>query len=557
MAKHIFVTGGVVSSLGKGITTGAIGMLLKRMGLNVKLQKFDPYINVDPGTMNPYEHGEVYVTEDGAETDLDLGHYERFTGDYVSRDSNFTTGQIYSAVIGKERRGDFLGKTVQVVPHITDEIKACIRKLVQPGVDVVITEIGGTVGDIESLPFLEAIRQFRHDAHSRNCLFVHLTLVPYIRAAGEVKTKPTQQSVGELRRIGIQPDVLIVRTERHLGLEAKQKIALFCNVDEEAVIEEKDVDHSIYEVPLHLIEQGLDRFIAERLSLPVGRPRIRDWIDMVETIRHPQHAIRIGVAGKYIEHQDAYKSIYEALAHAGISQQCKVELVKVESEDLELPNGMKKLDGVHGILVPGGFGQRGTEGKIAAVRHARERKIPYFGLCLGMQLAVIEFGRNVCGLAQASSSEFDPASKQAVIDLMPGQREVTQKGASMRLGSYPCALKEGSQARAAYGQPQVSERHRHRYEFNNQYRELYEHRGMLFSGLSPDGKLVEIVEITGHPWFVGVQFHPEFKSTPTGPHPLFRDFVAAALAFAKKAESAAVPSLLAATKSKEEEKAPA
>ncbi|MBE7467011.1 MAG: CTP synthase [Planctomycetes bacterium] len=543
MAKHIFVTGGVVSSLGKGLTTAAVGLLLKRMGLKVKLQKLDPYINVDPGTMNPYEHGEVYVTEDGAETDLDLGHYERFTGDYVSRHSNYTTGQIYQTVIQKERRGDFLGKTVQVVPHIVDEIKRCILALADDETDVVITEIGGTVGDIESLPFLEAIRQLRYDLHSRNCLYMHLTLVPYIKAAGEIKTKPTQQSVGELRRIGIQPDVLIVRTEKHLTDDHKKKMALFCNVDRDAVIEEKDVEHSIYEVPLMLIEQGLDQLVAERLSLPVGRPRIRDWIDMVEVVKHPKHRVRIAVAGKYIQHQDAYKSVYEALKHAGIAHKTEVELLPIEAEDFEKRNGLKRFnkDKPHGILVPGGFGQRGTEGKVAAIRFARENRIPYFGLCLGMQLAVIEFGRNVCGLDSATSSEFDPKSAQCVIDLMPDQREIAQKGGTMRLGAYPCALRDGTKARAAYAAEQVSERHRHRYEFNNQYREQYEHRGMIFSGLSPDGRLVEIVELADHPWFLAVQFHPEFKSTPIQPHPLFRDFIGAALQYAKDHQDAALP----------------
>ncbi|MCZ7644429.1 MAG: CTP synthase [Planctomycetota bacterium] len=540
MAKHIFVTGGVVSSLGKGLTTAAVGLLLKRMGLKVKLQKLDPYLNVDPGTMNPYEHGEVYVTEDGAETDLDLGHYERFSGDFVTRDSNYTTGQIYQTIISKERRGDFLGKTVQVVPHVTDEIKRCVLKLADDETDVVITEIGGTVGDIESLPFLEAIRQLRYDLHSRNCLYMHLTLVPYIKAAGEVKTKPTQQSVGELRRIGIQPDVLIVRTEKALTDELKKKIALFCNVDREAVIVEKDVDHTIYEVPLMLIEQGLDELVAERLSLPVGRPRIRDWIDMVETVKHPRHRVKVAVVGKYIEHQDAYKSVYEALRHAGIAHKSKVEIVQLEAEELEKKNGVKGLAKIkpHGILVPGGFGHRGAEGKIAAIRFARENRVPYFGLCLGMQMAVIEFGRNVCGLTEATSGEFDPKSAQCVIDLMPDQREVTQKGATMRLGAYPCALAENTKARAAYGAEQVSERHRHRYEFNNQFREQYEHRGMLFSGLSPDGRLVEIVELADHPWFLAVQFHPEFKSTPIQPHPLFRDFIGAGLKYAKDHQDA-------------------
>jgi CTP synthase len=535
MAKHIFVTGGVVSSLGKGITTGAVGLLLKRMGLTVRLQKLDPYLNVDPGTMNPYEHGEVYVTEDGVETDLDLGHYERFTGDYVSRESNFTMGQIYSTVISKERRGDYLGKTVQVVPHTTDEVKNCIRRLVKPGVDVVITEIGGTVGDIEGAPMLEAIRQFRHEVGSRNCLFMHLTLVPYIKAAGEVKTKPTQQSVGELRRIGIQPDVLVVRTEVHLTDEARVKIALFCNVDTEAVIVEKDVDHSIYEVPLALVNQGLDKLIADRLSLPVGKPRINDWIDVIESIKHPEHRLKIAIVGKYMKIQDAYKSVFESVTHAGIHHRAKIEIVRIEAETLEKRGAISQLDGVHGILVPGGFGERGTEGKMAAIRHAREKKIPYYGLCLGMQLAVIEFGRNVCGLNDATSTEFKTGCANPVIDLMPDQANVSAKGGTMRLGAYPCALKDGTKTQAAYGKTQVDERHRHRYEFNNKYREVFEKHGLTFSGVSPDGRLVEIIELTDHPWFVAVQFHPEFKSTPTTPHPLFRDFIGAALAHAKAA----------------------
>ena len=534
MAKHIFITGGVVSSLGKGITTGAVGLLLKRMGLNVKLQKLDPYLNVDPGTMNPYEHGEVYVTEDGAETDLDLGHYERFTGDYVSRESNFTMGQIYSSVISKERRGDYLGKTVQVVPHTTDEIKNCIRKLVLPGVDVVVTEIGGTVGDIEGAPMLEAIRQFRHEVGSRNCMFIHLTLVPYIKAAGEVKTKPTQQSVGELRRIGIQPDVLVVRTEVYINEDARKKIALYCNVDDEAVIIEKDVDHSIYEVPLALVEQHLDKIVADRLSLAVGAPRIRDWIEVVESIKHTDRTAKIAIVGKYMKIQDAYKSIYESLAHAGIHHRTKVEIVRIEAEDLEKRGALSQLDGVQGILVPGGFGERGTEGKINAIRYAREKKVPYYGLCLGMQLAVIEFGRHVCGLRDATSTEFRPACEHPVIDLMPEQAKLASKGGTMRLGSYPCVLKDNTKAAAAYGQKQVGERHRHRYEFNNKYRQIFEQNGMVFSGLSPDDRLVEVVELTDHPWFVAVQFHPEFKSTPTSPHPLFRDFITAVLEYGRK-----------------------
>ncbi|MFH0939076.1 MAG: CTP synthase [Planctomycetota bacterium] len=533
MVKHIFITGGVISSLGKGITTGAIGMLLKRMGLTVRLQKLDPYLNVDPGTMNPYEHGEVYITEDGAETDLDLGHYERFTGDYVSRESNFTMGQVYSAVISKERRGDYLGKTVQVVPHIADEIKNCIRKLIQPGVDVIVTEIGGTVGDIEGAPMLEAVRQFRHEVGSRNCMFIHLTLVPFIKAAGEVKTKPTQQSVGELRRIGIQPDVLIVRAEVHLADDVREKIALFCNVDVEAVIVEKDVDHSIYEVPLTLVNQSLDKIIIDRLSLPVGKPRLGDWIEVIESIKHPKHLVRIAIVGKYMKIQDAYKSIFESLAHAGIHHQTKVEIVKIEAESLEKRDALSHLENIHGILVPGGFGERGTEGKIAAIRYARENQVPYYGLCLGMQLAVIEFGRNVCGLSDATSTEFNASCQNPVIDLMPDQTNITQKGGTMRLGAYPCALRDGSKANAAYGVKQIAERHSHRYEFNNKYRELYEQHGMIFSGLSPDGRLVEIIELAAHPWFVAVQFHPEFKSTPTASHPLFRDFLGAVLNYAR------------------------
>ncbi|MEI6233573.1 MAG: CTP synthase [Planctomycetota bacterium] len=534
MAKHIFVTGGVVSSLGKGITTGAVGLLLKRMGLTVRLQKLDPYLNVDPGTMNPYEHGEVYVTEDGAETDLDLGHYERFTGDYVSRDSNYTMGQIYSSVIGKERRGDYLGKTVQVVPHTTDEIKSCIHRIAQPGVDVVITEIGGTVGDIEGAPMLEAVRQFRHEVGSRNCMFIHLTLVPYIKAAGEVKTKPTQQSVGELRRIGIQPDILVVRTEVHLNEETKKKMALYCNVDYENVIVEKDVDHSIYEVPLALVEQGMDQLINDRLSLARGKPKMTDWIEVIESIKNPEHHVKIAVVGKYIKIQDAYKSIYESLIHAGIHHKTKIEIVRIEAESLEKRGALSQLEGVHGILVPGGFGTRGTEGKIAAIQNARENKIPYYGLCLGMQLAVIEFGRNVCGLSDATSTEFNTGCINPVIHIMPDQANVAVKGGTMRLGAYPCALKDGTKAQGAYAQKQVNERHRHRYEFNNVYREQYEKCGMVFSGLSPDGRLVEIVELTDHPWFVAVQFHPEFKSTPTNPHPLFRDFIGATLAHAAR-----------------------
>ncbi|MHC5053742.1 MAG: CTP synthase [Planctomycetota bacterium] len=531
MSRYIFVTGGVVSSLGKGLTSAAIGMILSRRGLKVKLQKFDPYINVDPGTMNPYQHGEVYVTDDGTETDLDLGHYERFTGEPASRDSNYTTGQIYSSVIEKERRGDFLGGTVQVIPHITNEIKACIRRLAGPGVDVVISEIGGTVGDIEGLPFLEAIRQMRHDEGRRNVLYIHLTLVPYIRAAGELKTKPTQQSVGHLREIGIQPDILICRTEKELPEEARRKIALFCNVDVEAVLEERDVATSIYEIPEVLVRQKVDRVIIDTLGLEAGVLRLDDWTAMLERVRNPKGSVRIAVVGKYIELQDAYKSIYEALAHAGAAHAVKVEVERIEAEDLE-KGGPGRLDGLQGILVPGGFGMRGIEGKLVAARHARETGIPYLGICLGMQCAVIEFARNVLGLEGANSSEFDADTPHAVIALLDEQRNVTKMGGTLRLGAFPCRLEPGSKAHAAYGVTQVSERHRHRYEFNNAYRERFEAAGVRFSGTSPDGGLVEMIELapeTDHPWFVATQAHPEFKSRPADAHPLFRAFVGAAI----------------------------
>lgn len=529
MTKHIFVTGGVVSSLGKGITTASVGMILKRMGLHVRLQKVDPYLNVDPGTMNPFEHGEVYVTADGAETDLDLGHYERFTGDAMDRDANFTTGQVYGEVIRRERRGDFLGKTVQVVPHVTDEIKIRLRRPAKPGVDVVISEIGGTVGDIESLPFLEAIRQFRHEIGPRNVMFLHMTLVPYLRAAGEAKTKPTQQSVGELRRIGVQPDVIVVRTEHPLGEEACEKIALFCNVPTAAVIEEKDVDHSIYEVPAALVAQGLDRLISEHLGLPTPRPRLDDWVEMIERIKRPRLAVRIAVVGKYMRVRDAYKSVFEALAHAGAHHGVKVECMPLEAEELEHAAARETLEDADGVLVPGGFGVRGIEGKCEAIRFARERQVPYLGLCLGMQTAVIEFARNVCGLSEADSAEFDPTCAHPVVALLPEQRNVVAKGGTMRLGAWPCVLREGSRAHAAYGKERVMERHRHRFEFNNEYRERLAEKGLVFSGLSPDGRLVEIVELHAHPWFVAAQFHPEFQSTPTQPHPLFRDFIGAAI----------------------------
>jgi len=534
LSRYIFVTGGVVSSLGKGLTSAAIGMILSRRGLKVKLQKLDPYINVDPGTMNPYQHGEVYVTDDGAETDLDLGHYERFTGEPASRDSNYTTGQIYSTVIEKERRGDFLGGTVQVIPHITNEIKDSIRRLSGPGVDVVMTELGGTVGDIEGQPFLEAIRQMRHDEGRRNVLYIHLTLVNYIRAAGEIKTKPTQQSVRLLREIGIQPDILICRTEVEIPEDALRKIALFCNVDEDAVFEERDVATSIYEIPEVLVNQKLDKIIVDTLGLEAGILRMDDWTEMLDRIRNPKGSVRIAVVGKYIELQDAYKSIYEALAHAGAAHSVKVEIVRIEAETLE-EGGAEKLSGLDGILVPGGFGMRGIEGKLVAARYARENGVPYLGICLGMQCAVIEFARNVLGLDGAHSAEFDADTPHPVIALLDEQKKETRMGGTMRLGAYPCRLTPGSKAHAAYGEADVSERHRHRYEFNNDYRERFEAAGFRFSGTSPDGALVEMIELADHPWYVATQAHPEFKSRPADAHPLFKGFVGAAVERSAKA----------------------
>jgi len=529
MARHIFVTGGVVSSLGKGITAASLGMLLRAWGLKVKLQKFDPYLNVDPGTMNPYQHGEVYVTDDGAETDLDLGHYERFTGEPTGRDCNYTAGMVYNSVITKERRGDYLGQTIQVVPHITDEIKSCVRTLARPDVDVVISEIGGTVGDIEGLPFLEAIRQVGLDEGRPNVMYVHVTLVPYIRAAQEIKTKPTQHSVGRLREIGIIPDVLICRTEKPLNDQIKAKISLFCNVEKRAVIEEPDVKDTIYEVPFMFTEQGLDRLIIERLGLKAEKLDLGPWPEILEAFRHPTDTVSIAVVGKYGELQDAYKSIYEAIDHGGIAGRCRVDVTRVLAESLEDADPEALLGDADGILVPGGFGSRGLEGKIDAVRFARERGIPFLGICLGLQCAAIEFARNVCGLAGADSTEIDPDTEDPVISIQEEQKGIEQKGATMRLGAYPCVLQADSRAGGAYGTDRVSERHRHRYEFNDRYRELFESKGVLFSGLSPDGELVEILELPAHPWFVAVQFHPEFKSYPTAPHPLFREFVAAAL----------------------------
>ncbi len=530
MAKHIFVTGGVVSSLGKGLTCASIGMLLEHRGLRVRLQKFDPYINIDPGTMSPYQHGEVYVTDDGAETDLDLGHYERFTDAPLTRDSNYTTGKIYLSVIQKEREGThYEGRTVQVIPHVTDEIKAAVLSLATDDVDVVITEIGGTVGDIEGLPFLEAIRQFALDVGRENCLYIHLTLVVYLKAAGELKTKPTQHSVGDLRQIGIQPDVLICRTEHPISDENRDKIALFCNVDRKAVIEERDKEYSIYEVPLSLVANGLDDLIVKRLGLKADPLEIADWRELVDRIHRPDHEIVIAVVGKYMKHIDAYKSVYESLDHAGIAHKARVVVRRIEAEEIGQMGAAQALAGVDGLLVPGGFGMRGIEGKIEAIRFARTHGLPFFGICLGMQCATIEFARSELALDDANSTEFDKTTQNPVIALMEDQVGVRQRGGTMRLGRYPCVLAPDSHAREAYGAVEIEERHRHRYEFNNAYRQALEDRGLVATGLSPDGKLVEIVEATDHPWFLAVQFHPEFKSKPTRAHPLFRDFVGAAL----------------------------
>jgi CTP synthase len=529
MTKHIFVTGGVVSSLGKGLTSASIGMLLEQRGLRVRMQKLDPYINVDPGTMSPYQHGEVYVLDDGSETDLDLGHYERFTNSPLNRHSNYTTGQIYLTVINKERRGEFLGQTVQVIPHITNEIKNALAEPAGPDVDVVITEIGGTVGDIESQPFLEAIRQFSLDVGKDNCLYIHLTLVPYLKAAAELKTKPTQHSVGQLRQIGIQPDILVCRTERSLSRDDRAKIALFCNVPIEAVIEEKDKDFTVYEVPISLVEHGLDELIVRKLSLKAGTLNLDKWHDLLHRLRNPKHEISIAVVGKYAEHRDAYKSIYEALDHAGIYNRAQIRIQRIHSEAVEREGPEKLLSGVDGILVPGGFGERGIEGKVDAVSFARTRGIPFFGICLGMQCAVAEFARNVLGLERANSTEFDKDCPNPVICLLNEQKTITDKGGTMRLGAQPTRLAADSKAAACYGTLDISERHRHRYEFNNVYRQQFAGGGMQVAGTSPDGSLVEVVEIANHPWFIGVQYHPEFKSQPTRSHPLFAGFIAAAV----------------------------
>jgi CTP synthase len=529
--KYIFVTGGVVSSLGKGIAAASIGRLLKERGLRVTLQKFDPYINVDPGTLSPFQHGEVFVTDDGAETDLDLGHYERFIDQSLSQANNITTGRIYQNVISKERRGDYLGSTVQVIPHITDEIKGAIRRLA-PENDVVITEIGGTVGDIESLPFLEAIRQFRVDVGRQNAIFVHLTLIPYIAAAGELKTKPTQHSVRELMEIGIQPHVLICRTEHPLSDELRRKIALFTNVESDGVIEARDME-SIYEVPLSLKQQKLDDVILQRLGLDMPQPDLTRWEQMVETIKHPKSGeARIAVVGKYTALVDSYKSIQESLIHGGIANDVKVNTEWLSSEKFgEGADVGAILSEYDGLLIPGGFGPRGVEGMLETIRWARENELPFFGICLGLQCAVIEFARNVCGLEESHSSEFSQDASDAVICLLDSQLQVTTKGGTMRLGAYPCALAEGSRAREIYGEPEISERHRHRFEVNNQYRELLTEHGLTISGTSPEGGLVEMIEISEHPWFIAAQFHPELKSRPTRPHPLFASFVEAATRF--------------------------
>ncbi|HET9552984.1 MAG TPA: CTP synthase [Anaeromyxobacteraceae bacterium] len=524
--KYLFVTGGVVSSLGKGLAAASIGALLENRGLEVMHLKLDPYINVDPGTMSPFQHGEVFVTDDGAETDLDLGHYERFTTAKMTRKNNYTTGRIYQSVINRERRGEYLGKTVQVIPHITDEIKAVIREAAG-GADILIVEVGGTVGDIESLPFLEAIRQMKYDVGEENAVYAHLTLVPFIAAAGELKTKPTQHSVKELREIGIQPDILLCRSDREIPRDMKDKVALFCNVDPGAVFTALDVK-SIYEVPLQLHTEGLDDKLAELFNIWSRAPRLEKWETIVEKVKNPRHGtVRIGVVGKYVELQESYKSLNEALVHGGIGSDVKVENVFIDSTKLE-EGDLSALDQVDAILVPGGFGIRGTEGKILAVRHAREHKVPFFGICLGLQMAVIEFGRDVLGLDKANSLEFDEQTPHPVVTLMEEQKAVTDKGGTMRLGSYPCQLKEGTLARELYGKEVVAERHRHRFEFNNAYRARFEEAGMVFSGTNPDLGLVEMIELNNHPHFVGCQFHPEFKSKPFAPHPLFAGFVKAA-----------------------------
>jgi CTP synthase len=534
--KYIFVTGGVVSSLGKGIAASSLGMLLKARGLRVTIQKFDPYINVDPGTMNPFQHGEVYVTEDGAETDLDLGHYERFLNENMTRQNNTTTGQVYYEVISRERRGDYLGATVQVIPHITDEIKKRLWNLAKTGkYDVIIVEVGGTVGDIEGLPFLEAIRQFKHDVGRRNAINIHLTLIPYIKAAGEIKTKPTQHSVKTLLEIGLQPDILICRTEKPLSKELKEKIALFCNVETRSVIEGRDVQ-SIYEVPLMYEKENLPGIAIEKLNIKCGKPNLKQWLRFVNKVKNPTGKVRIAVCGKYIELKDAYKSISEAFVHAGAENDVEVQLDWIRAEDVEDYGAEKYLKGATGLLVPWGFGNRGIEGKIDAIRFARENKIPFFGICLGLQCAVIEFARNMCGMKDANSTEFRK-TKHNVIDMMLEQKSIRNLGGTMRLGAYPCTIQKGSNAYAAYRKELVTERHRHRFEVNNKFRKKLADNGMIFSGMYINNDLVEIIELADHPWFVAVQFHPELKSRPVAPHPLFVGFVKAVKENSKNPQS--------------------
>jgi CTP synthase len=530
MEKFIFVTGGVVSSLGKGLAAASIGKLLELRGLSTTIVKCDPYLNVDPGTMNPFQHGEVYVTEDGAETDLDLGYYERFTHANITQDNNITTGQIYHTVITKERRGDYLGKTVQIIPHITDEIKRKLRKVSKDrDIDVTIVEIGGTIGDIESLPFLEAIRQLRYELGENYALNIHVTLLPYIKSAGELKTKPTQHSVGTLKGIGIAPDILLCRTEKHITKEERDKIALFCNVDKEAVVEAIDVKH-IYEVPLYFKKEGVDDLILRKLNLKREDKTLKEWQTLVlNRLKRPKKEVKICVVGKYVSLKDAYKSIYEALLHGGIANNAKVNIVKVDSELLEKRKIEKQLNGAQGILIPGGFGDRGIEGKIKAVRYARENQIPFFGICLGMQVATIEFARNVCGFKDANSTEFNKSVKHPVIALLEEQERVVDLGATMRLGAYPCRVRKRTKSFKAYNCEDIAERHRHRYEFNDQYKTMMEENGMIFAGVNEKQDLVEIIELKEHPWFIGCQFHPEFKSKPDKAHPLFRDFINAAL----------------------------
>ncbi|MBV9294238.1 MAG: CTP synthase [Acidobacteriaceae bacterium] len=527
MPKYIFVTGGVVSSLGKGIAAASIGCLLESRGLRVTLQKFDPYLNVDPGTLSPFQHGEVFVTDDGAETDLDLGHYERFTHAPLTQSNNLTSGRIYENIITRERRGDYLGKTVQVIPHVTNEIKAACRK-VAADVDIAIVEIGGTVGDIESLPFIEAIRQMRHEEGRENTLFIHLTLVPWIAAAQELKTKPTQHSVKELRAIGIQPDILLCRTERQLPREVKEKVALFCDVDVSSVVTAKDV-HSVYEIPLVFAEQGVDESILRLLRIDAGPRNLSRWMEMVERMKNPLREVSIGLVGKYVEYEDSYKSLKEALLHAGIAHRTRVNIEWIEADRMEWPECCEYLRRFDGILVPGGFGKRGIAGMLNAIRCAREEKIPYFGICLGMQTMVVEFARNVCGLAEADSTEFNPAAPYRVIYKLRELKGVDELGGTMRLGAYPCLLAEGSFAEQAYGATQTSERHRHRYEFNREFEAQLTQHGMRLTGQTPDGVYVEICEVPDHPWYLGCQFHPEFKSKPLEPHPLFTAFLNAAL----------------------------